>query len=108
MILAGADAPLPPSIIAERLLVRRPTLTGVLGTLERRGLVHRLPHATDGRMALIAITPAGEAAIRALRPALHAAERRWLACLTDAEQRQLLQLVARLQANAPASKARRV
>jgi DNA-binding MarR family transcriptional regulator len=100
-ILEGAGEPLPPSTIAARMIVRRPTLTGVLGTLERRGLIRRLPHPTDGRMALIAIAPRGRAAVAGLRPALHHAEKRWLDCLTEAEQRELLGMLARLQANAP-------
>jgi DNA-binding MarR family transcriptional regulator len=101
-ILDGAGEPLPPSTIAERMIVSRPTLTGVLGTLERRGMVRRLPHPTDRRMALIAIAPRGRAAVAGLRPALHQAERRWLDCLTEEEQGALLGMLARLQANAPA------
>jgi DNA-binding MarR family transcriptional regulator len=99
-ILEGAGEPLPPSIIAERMIVSRPTLTGVLRTLERRGMIRRLPHPTDGRMALISIAPHGRAAVAGLRPALHQAEKRWLDCLTEEEQRELLGMVARLQANA--------
>jgi DNA-binding MarR family transcriptional regulator len=53
-------------------------------------------------MALIAIAPRGRAAVAGLRPALHQAEKRWLDCLTEEEQRELLGMLARLQANAPA------
>ena len=101
-ILAGAGGPLPPSTIAERMVVSRPALTGVLATLERRGMVHRLPHPTDGRMALVEPTPRGLSAVTALRPALHRAERAWLDCLSEDERSQLLGMLARLQGNAPA------
>ena len=93
-ILAGADGPLPPSTIAERMVVSRPALTGVLGTLERRGMVRRLPHPTDGRMALLEPTARGLDAVAGLRPALHRAERAWLDCLSEVEQRALLRTSA--------------
>jgi DNA-binding MarR family transcriptional regulator len=100
-ILAGDPDPLLPSIIAERMVVTRPTVTGVLHTLEGRGLIRRRPHPTDGRMALVEITDAGRACVEQIRPALHRAERRWLAALDEAEQRTLLDCVAKLQANTP-------
>ena len=100
-ILVGAGTPLPPSVIAERMIVTRPTMTGVLGSLERRGLIDRLPHPTDRRMALVEITARGRATVETLRPALHLAEKRWLDCLARSEQRALLRMLAKLQANAP-------
>ncbi len=38
------------------------TLTGVLNTLERKGLVERAGHATDGRRVVVSATPAGREA----------------------------------------------
>ena len=99
-ILHGASESLPPSTIAERMIVSRPTMTGVLGTLERRGLVRRLPHGKDHRMALIEITSEGRSRVERLRPELHQAEKRWMACLTEGEQRALLSMLAKLEANA--------
>ncbi len=43
-ILEDAGAPCPPNYISERLIVSRATVTGVLDTLAKRGLVHREPH----------------------------------------------------------------
>ena len=100
-ILHGAGEPLPPSTIAERMIVSRPTMTGLLGTLERRGLITRLPHPTDGRMALVDLTPHARAQVDSFRPVLHAVEKQWVGCLTDAEQQLFLRMLARLQANAP-------
>jgi DNA-binding MarR family transcriptional regulator len=101
-ILEGAGEPLPPSTIAERMIVTRPTMTGIIGTLERRGLARRLPHPTDRRMALIEISAEGIRRVLELRRRLHEAERNWMSCLSDQEQRLLISLVARLQASAPA------
>ncbi|HET6874106.1 MAG TPA: helix-turn-helix domain-containing protein, partial [Acidimicrobiales bacterium] len=40
-VLGGDAEPLRPSVIAERMMVTRATITGLLDTLERRGLVRR-------------------------------------------------------------------
>ena len=100
-ILHGAGEPLPPSTIASRMIVTRPTMTGLLGTLERRALITRVPHPTDGRMALVSLTPRARAQVESFRPGLHAAEKQWVGCLTEAEQQMFLRMLAKLQANAP-------
>jgi DNA-binding MarR family transcriptional regulator len=98
-ILHGTEEPLPPSVIAERMIVSRPTVTGILGTLERRGLIARIPHGTDRRMSLVSIAPEGRRRVEQLLPVLHDAEQRWMSCLSADEQRTLLRTVARLQAH---------
>ena len=42
------------------------TLTGVVGTLEGRGLVARRRHAQDGRLVIVGLTPTGRRMIRRL------------------------------------------
>jgi DNA-binding MarR family transcriptional regulator len=98
-ILHGASEPLLPSTIAERMVISRGTMTGIVASLERRGLVRRLAHSTDGRMRLVEVTPAGVERALAARAELHREEKRLLDCLTPAQQRQLLRTVARIQAN---------
>ena len=100
-ILDGAGEPLPPSTIAERMILTRGTITGIVDSLERHGLVRRLRHRGDARMRLVEITAEGQSHVRRIVPWLHDVERRWLDCLTAAEQRQLLRTVAALQANLP-------
>lgn len=51
-VLAGAGEPVPPSVVTDRMIVTRPTVTGILSTLEKRGLVARTAHGSDGRMHL--------------------------------------------------------
>jgi DNA-binding MarR family transcriptional regulator len=101
VVLADAGRPLPPSVIAARMVLARPTVTGILRSLERRGLVRRLPHPQDGRMQLVAGTAEGHARLDRVLPELHAIEKRWMNCLSEAEQQALLAILARLQANAP-------
>lgn len=99
-ILHGAGEPLPPSVIAGRMVVSRPTMTGIIRSLGQRGLIRSEPHPTDHRMRLVEITASGRDCVERLRPELHLAEKRWMSCLTPEEQDQLLHLVSRLQANA--------
>jgi DNA-binding MarR family transcriptional regulator len=61
-----------PKSIADRLLVTRPNVTGLLRRLEERALIRMEPHASDGRAWLCRLTPAGR---RTLRAARQAAER---------------------------------
>src|SRR5436309_9720274 len=55
-VVEGAGGPLPASTIAERMLVTTATMTSLIDTLERRGLVVRLADATDRRRVLVDIT----------------------------------------------------
>ncbi len=49
--------------IAKRLRIEGPTLTRMLDTLEKDGLVERLPDPTDRRTNKLRLTPAGEKAL---------------------------------------------
>ena len=96
-MLADAGEPLPQSGIRQRLLVSGPTVTGVLDSLERRGLVRRRFQPADRRRRLVEITPKGRAVATAFLPVVHAAERPWMSCLSDAEQQLLLEFLFRIQ-----------
>jgi DNA-binding MarR family transcriptional regulator len=100
-ILDGAGEPLNPSVIAERMMVTRPTMTGTLGSMVARKLVTVRKHPTDGRMQLVELTDLGRQRVRKMRPMLHRAEKKWMSCLGMAGQRRLLRTLAKLQAHAP-------
>ncbi|HMK63758.1 MAG TPA: MarR family transcriptional regulator [Acidimicrobiales bacterium] len=53
-----------PSALAERLAVRRPTITAVVEGLAARGLVERAPHDEDRRSVTHALTDKGEHLLR--------------------------------------------
>ncbi len=59
--------PLTPSELADRENIQRPTATRLLGRLEEPGYVTRTPDPHDGRSALVAVTPAGQALLEDLR-----------------------------------------
>jgi DNA-binding MarR family transcriptional regulator len=67
------------------------SITRIVQLLERKGLLRRKPHPTDGRRSELALTGAGESVIRTVEPIAQANRRQALDGI-DAEQ------VARLRA----------
>lgn len=96
-ILHGAGEPLAPSVISERMMVTRGTMTGILATLERNALIRITRHPRDGRMRLAEITSEGIERTVAYRHRVHAAEARLMAALSPADQARFLRALARLQ-----------
>ena len=97
-ILADSELPLPPNKIADRLIITRATVTGLIDSLERRGYVRRLPHPSDRRMLLIEPTDTGRQVAYAFRPVVHQHQKAWLEALSEQEQGQLIDSLRRLQA----------
>ena len=97
-ILADSELPLPPNKIADRLIITRATVTGLIDSLERRGYVRRLPHPSDRRMLLIEPTDRGRQVAHAFRPIVHQHQKAWLEALSEQEQGQLIGTLQRLQA----------
>ncbi len=75
----------PPARLATLSGVSRATISSVLNTLERNGLVRRTKESTDRRVVTVAITPAGERVVRDVFLAQHGRERAWLEDLDPAE-----------------------
>ena len=69
--------------------VTKGTLTGVLKTLEKRGLVRRHAHESDGRLVLVSLEPKGRGVIERLFPAFNMGEAFVSASLTEREKNQL-------------------
>jgi len=97
-VVEGAGESLEPTVIAQRLLITTASMTPLLDTLEKRGLVRRLPHPNDRRKRLVDITPAARQIVDEFLPSFHARERAIVTkALTVAEQRALLALLAKVQ-----------
>jgi DNA-binding MarR family transcriptional regulator len=52
------------SAVADDAGLAQPTVTRALSALERRDLVRRAPHASDGRTASLALTAAGQSVLQ--------------------------------------------
>ncbi len=73
-------------MVAEEAGVSKATLSGVLNTLEGRGLVRRERAPDDGRLVLVTLTPAGGRMIRRLFPKINRAEQEATSLLSEREQ----------------------
>ena len=71
--------------VAEEAGIAKPTLSGVLGTLEGRGLVRRRQHPDDARRVLVSLTRRGAALMVDLFPRFNEEEGRVMASLSREE-----------------------
>src|SRR5438445_12857805 len=96
-ILKDAGEPCPPNYISDRLIVSRATVTGVLDTLVKRGLVRREPHPTDRRMVLVHLTNAGSRMADRVRRTVHGAEAERMGSLSEHARARFTELLGQLQ-----------
>ena len=57
-----------PSLLADKAGVTRATMTGLLDSLERTGLIERIPHVEDRRMLNVKLTAKGQQRLDAVMP----------------------------------------
>lgn len=88
--------PLSPAELADRTGVTRATITGLVDTLARDGLVKREPDAADRRMMAVSLTAKGEALARTLLPGYFQQMTALMHPLSMAERRTLVQLLTKL------------
>jgi DNA-binding MarR family transcriptional regulator len=95
------DAPtLGPAELADAAGVSRATMTGLIDTLERDGLVTRAHDTVDRRMMLVCLTAKGRALLQAILPD-HFKSMAWLmASLSEAERATLVRLLEKVQQQA--------
>jgi DNA-binding MarR family transcriptional regulator len=98
-IVAGDSSPVTPTDIARRSPTRvtTATVTGLLDTCERKGLVRRSPHPSDKRRVLVHLTPAGRALVGDATAATVAAEQRWVGPLTESRRTAMLRGLGELR-----------
>ena len=82
--------------VAEEAGISKGTLTGVVRTLETRGLISRGGHPTDGRLVLLSLTDDGEALMQRVFPHFNEEEAFVTARLSDAECRSIAEGLRRV------------
>jgi DNA-binding MarR family transcriptional regulator len=82
--------------LADEAGITKGTLTGVLKTLEKRGLAARRSHDKDGRLVLVSLEPKGLAVIERLFPAFNMSETLVSSGLTEREKGQLARLLRKI------------
>ncbi len=86
--------------LAKECGLAKGTLSGMLATLERGGLVSRTRHPDDGRKVLVGLQSAGLAKIEGIFPIFNQYEAKFTADLSSDERRQLARLLRKVTANA--------
>ena len=85
--------------IGERLLIRPPSVTGVVDRLAKSGLLKTAMAANDHRAKRVTLTAAGRQKIRRVLDEMPAQVESVLGCLSGEERVQLHQLLEKLDAN---------
>ena len=102
MALRNAEGnTLEPCQLADQLLVSRPSVTGLLDTLQRRGLIERHPHSGDRRRLLVKLTDAGHELLDGHFPHHYKVQSRLVDDLSQDEQEQLVTLLRRIRGAVP-------
>jgi len=94
--ILGQQSPLRMKELAAKMGVTTGTLTVNIDRLEKQGLVARIPHETDRRSILVALTPAGEELHRVHHDHHLHLTRELQAALTPEETSQFASILARL------------
>jgi MarR family transcriptional regulator, negative regulator of the multidrug operon emrRAB len=86
-----------PSLLSKLAAVSAPTVSSVLNTLERDGLIFRSRGGeADRRAVVVELTPAGEELLAQVWRAQHVREIAWAASLSEDEQHALADLLHKL------------
>jgi DNA-binding MarR family transcriptional regulator len=104
--LEGAGGRLKPSEISERAVLAPSSITSVLDTLEKRGLVARSRNLDDRRSVLIDVTDDGYATLDMALPGIRELERTAFLALSERERATLLRLLGKLMAGLDGDEAR--
>jgi DNA-binding MarR family transcriptional regulator len=104
----GSEGPLSPAVLADRTGVTRATMTGLVDTLERAGLVRRAPDQSDRRMMTVGLTKAGEQLLQSILPG-HFRRMAWLMePLSEVDRKTLVALLTKVLGRASESEPRQV
>ncbi len=98
----GDVAALSPAGLAERAGVTRATMTGLVDTLERDGLVTRGPDAHDRRMMAVSLTPKGRERLHEILPEHFRLMAALMQGLTESERKTLVRLLHKIKEQAAA------
>ena len=78
------------------------SITRIVQLLERKGLLRRKPHSTDGRRSELVLTKSGQSVIRTVEPVAQAYRRQALDGIDPAEVARLRAVLKRITENCDA------
>ncbi|MPZ73341.1 MAG: MarR family transcriptional regulator [Nitriliruptorales bacterium] len=95
------DRVLEPCQLAQRLLISRPSVTGLLDTLQAKRLIERDPHPEDRRRVLVRLTDEGLALLESHFDIHYSEQNAVFADLTADEKATLVALLRRVRGAQP-------
>ena len=81
------------NLLATECDLAKGTLTGMLGTLGKRGLIERARMDHDRRRVIVSLTPTGTSTIERVAPAFNDFEAKMTVCLDDGQKNSLAELL---------------
>lgn len=99
-----AAGPRTPAELADAAGVTRATMTGLIDTLERDGLVKREPDPDDRRMMSVVLTAKAERFLKQFLPGHFKVIAQLLAPLSESERKTLVRLLVKVQQHATAQR----
>lgn len=93
---ACGHSPRTPAELAEAAGVTRATMTGLIDTLERDGLVRREPDPVDRRMMSVRLTAKAESYLHHMLPGHFQTMARLMAPLSETERKTLVRLLTKI------------
>lgn len=86
-----------PSFLAEKIGVRRPTMTGLLDKLERDGLIERRIYRRDRRKMSVCLTENGRRVLDEILPYYYRNIAKIMTSLTEKERMELIKLLGKVK-----------
>jgi DNA-binding MarR family transcriptional regulator len=96
MLNRTPDTAINPSILAEKVGVKRATMTGLLDGLEKNGFVIRLAHSQDRRRVSIQLTDSGKKVLSTMLPDYYSRIAKLMEEVTEEERGQLISLLKKI------------
>ncbi|ADO74482.1 MarR family winged helix-turn-helix transcriptional regulator [Stigmatella aurantiaca] len=93
-----------PAELAEHAGVSRATMTGLMDTLEKDGLISRENHPSDRRMYTVRLTPKAHAFLQGMLPDHYRRISALMSPLSETERTTLQELLAKVASGIPALK----
>ena len=90
------DEAISPSTLAEKVGVKRATMTGLLDGLEQKGLVKRLAHPEDRRKVSIRLTDEGRQVLDEMLPDYYSRITKLMVNLTENERQNLVSILGKV------------
>lgn len=94
--ILSSKGDMPIGMVRDGILSSVGTISVIVKNLEERGLIERLPHATDRRVCILHITDEGNEKIKRIIPKNKEAIKEAFAVLDDNDKKELLRTLKKL------------